>query len=486
MENKQDTYLFAFDKKNEEVKNFFDRIAEKRDTWKKWNSYYYREHYKYLRFLISENQRVLVLGSSTGQLLNELKPFYGVGVDISEKMIEIARKKYPSLTWIHGDIEAPDVLLGIKGPFDYIVLSGTLGYIKDCQEVFNRLHRLCNRNTRLVINYYSWLWDPILFIGEKLRLKMPQIDRNWLSSKSIRGILKLEDYDTVKTEWRQLVPFNFIGLGYLINRYIATLPVLRRFCLMHYVVARSLRHQGLLNPSVSIIIPCKNEAGNIEPAVRRIPKTIGPTEIIFVEGGSKDNTAEEILRVKSYYTDFDIKFVRQQGKGKWNAVKEGFACATGEVLMILDADLTMPPEELSKFYIAIKDGKGEFVHGTRMVYPQEKDAMQTLNRYANSIFSIIFTWLLNEHFTDTLCGTKVLTRENWLRIDNECNYFGKFDPFGDFYLIFGAYKQNLKIVEIPIRYRAREYGKTQISRFRHGLYLMRMVGFAFRKLKALN
>jgi len=484
MGNEASIGLPNFLNRNDDVKRFFDSVAENRDKWKKRNYYYYKEHYKYLRFLISERKRVLVLGSSTGQLLFELKPSYGVGVDISAKMVDIARTKYPKLNWIHGDIENPEVLLGLEGTFDYIVLSNTVSYIKDCQHLFEQLHHVCDQNTRIIISYYSWLWDPVLSIGEKLRLKMPQIPLNWLSTKSIRAILHLADYDTVKSELRQLIPFRLLGLGPLINRYIAPLPFIRRLCLMNYVVARSSLYQGLSNPSVSVVVPCKNEAGNIEQAVKRIPAIFTELEILFIEGGSSDNTVQEIHRVISAYPEKNIKFVPQRGKGKWDAVKEGFAHAKMEILMILDADLTMPPEELSKFYNAIKLGKGEFIHGTRMVYPQEKAAMQTLNRYANSFFSILFSWLLNEQFTDTLCGTKVLTKVHWLKLDSECKYLEKFDPFGDFYLIFGAFKQNLKIIEIPIRYRAREYGSTQISRFRHGLYLMRMVGFAYRKLKA--
>lgn len=233
-----------------------------------------------------------------------------------------------------------------------------------------------------------------------------------------------------------------------------------------------------------MLIPCRNEKGNIEPAIERLPAFCQDIEIIYVEGGSKDGTPEEIQRVIAKYPQLDIKVLTQDGKGKGDAVRKGFAHARGDVLMILDADLTMPPEALPKFYDAIASGKGEFINGTRLVYPMEQEAMRFLNLLANQTFSWLFSWLLNQRFTDTLCGTKVLTKKHYEAIAANRKYFGDFDPFGDFDLIFGASKLNLKVIEIPITYASRRYGETQISRFRHGVLLLGMVIFAFKKLKA--
>jgi glycosyltransferase involved in cell wall biosynthesis len=232
-----------------------------------------------------------------------------------------------------------------------------------------------------------------------------------------------------------------------------------------------------------VIIPARNEAGNIEDAVRRTPKMGTWTELIFVEGHSKDDTWDEIERVRAAYPERRITTLRQTGKGKGNAVREGYAVATGDILMILDADLTMPPEDLPKFYDAISSGKAEFANGSRLVYPMDKKAMQFLNMIANKFFGLSFSWLLGQKVKDTLCGTKVLTRQHYLKIAANRAYFGEFDPFGDFDLLFGADKQNLKIRDIPIRYRERTYGTTNIQRWRHGLLLFRMLGVAARKLK---
>ena len=182
---------------------------------------------------------------------------------------------------------------------------------------------------------------------------------------------------------------------------------------------------------------------------------------------------------------WDIKVLQQDGKGKGDAIRKGFDNASGDVLMILDADLTVPPAALPKFYRAIASGKGEFINGTRLVYPMEYEAMRLLNHIANRTFAKVFSYLLNQRFTDTLCGTKVLTRTAYRQIVTGRRYFGDFDPFGDFDLIFGAAKLNLKLIEVPIRYTSRTYGETQISRFRHGLLLLRMVVFAWWKLKAI-
>ena len=300
-----------------------------------------------------------------------------------------------------------------------------------------------------------------------------------------RDLLALSDFEVVKREWRQLLPRRWFGLGPLINRYIGTVPLIRGFSLRHYLVARSLVQKRPAVRSATVVIPCRNERGNIEAAVTRMPRFCDDIEILFVEGHSHDGTLEEIHRVIAACQDRDIKVLVQDGKGKADAVFKAFAHARGDVLIVLDADLTMPPEQLPKFWNALALGRGEFINGSRLVYPMEKEAMRFLNLIANRFFSILFTWLLNQRFTDTLCGTKVLKRTDYERLRRGHGYFGDFDPFGDFELIFGAAKLNLKVVEVPVRYANRVYGETQISRFRHGLLLLRMVVFAYRKFKAL-
>ena len=462
-----------------------DRLAPERDAWIRRNQYYYQYEWSYLRFLVPECSRVLELGCDTGQLLAALKPSRGVGVDISEGMIEVAKRTYSKLEFHTGDIEDLETIDALEGPFDVIILSDTIGFLDDCEETMAGLHKVCGPETRFIVVYYSHLWEPVLRLTEKIGAKMPMMDVNWLSTKDIINLLELADFDVVKHERKQLLPKRLLGLGLLVNRFIAPLPGFRLLCLRQYVVARSLRASIENTPSASVVIPCRNERGNIEVAVQRLPRFCDDLEVIFVEGHSSDGTFEEALRVKEMYADRNIKVVRQEGEGKGDAMRKGFETASGDILMILDADLTVAPETLPKFYRAIAGGKGEFVNGTRLVYPMQRGAMQFLNTLANRAFAAIFSFLLDERFTDTLCGTKALSRRNYRRIADNRAYFGELDPFGDFDLIFGAAKLGLKFVEIPVRYASRAYGTTQISRFRHGWMLIRMVARAFLKLKAI-
>jgi glycosyltransferase involved in cell wall biosynthesis len=274
----------------------------------------------------------------------------------------------------------------------------------------------------------------------------------------------------------------------LFNNILAKLPFIRLFSINNFTFAKPIdRSEQILEVkdySVSVIIPARNESGNIENAIRRIPQMGSHTEIIFVEGNSKDDTWERIVEVQKKYLDAkDIKITQCNTPGKSFAVRKGFEMAAGDILMILDADLTVQPEDLPKFYDIIASGKADFVNGSRLVYQMDKNAMGTINLFGNKFFSIAFTWLLDQRFKDTLCGTKVIFKKDYQRLAENRKFFGEFDPFGDFDLLFGAHKLNLCIVELPIHYKERTYGSTNISRFKHGLILLKMCFFAARKIK---
>jgi glycosyltransferase involved in cell wall biosynthesis len=326
----------------------------------------------------------------------------------------------------------------------------------------------------------------VLKLAEALQLRAKQPQINYIATADFLNLMDLADFEMINGEQRQLIPARWFGIGRFVNRFIAPLPGIRKLCLRTYLVGRPIRQFPDREFSASILIPCRNERGNIENAILRMPKFGSSQEILFVEGNSSDGTFEECERVRDAYKDsWDIKVLKQDGRGKGDAVRKGFSAATGDVLMILDADLTMPPEALPKFHSVIETGKAEFVNGTRLVYPMEREAMRPLNFIANRFFAYLFSYLVNTRLTDTLCGTKVLLRRDYEVLARERDYFGNFDPFGDFDLIFGAAKQNLKIVETPVHYKARTFGETQISRFRDGWLLLKMVWFAYRKLKAI-
>lgn len=458
-----------------------DAQAPDSDRWKRKNRYYYESIERIVRFHVPPGSSVLEIGCGTGDLLAALEPSRGVGIDISPKVVEIARAKHPVLSFLVGEAED----LPRSEPFDYVVLSDLIGYLDDVQRSFEQLNRVCHTRTRVIITYYNYLWEGVLRAGERLGMKRPQPDQNWLALVDLQNLLSLAGFQTVSMGYKVLLPVRIPLLSSLCNRVLANLPLLRKLCLVEFIIVRPAPVAVPENTlSCSVVVPARNERGNIEDAVRRIPEMGRHTEIIFVEGNSRDGTAEEIERVIAAHPERTVKLVRQgSGVGKGDAVRKGFAAATGDVLMILDADLTVPPEELPKFLKTLASGSGEYVHGSRLVYPMEKQAMRFLNTLGNKFFSLAFTWLLDQRFKDTLCGTKVLYRRDHERIAAGRSYFGDFDPFGDFDLIFGAAKLDLKIVEIPIRYRERTYGTTQISRFRHGWLLLRMCLFALRRIK---
>jgi SAM-dependent methyltransferase len=474
--------------RQERIRALFDAAAAAPIRWADRNRAFHEADRAYLRFLIPDGATVLEIGCGVGDTLAALNPARGVGIDLSPATVAQARARHPQLEFHAGNAEDPAALDAIDGPFSHILLSGTIGFLDDIEETLRLLRRFATPKTRIIVSYHSRAWEPILWAAEKLGMRMPQGQQNWLSTTDIVNLLDLAGWEPVRREWRQLIPKRLLGLGPLVNRCVAPLPGIRRLCLRSYVVARPQAVETVTvdgnPPSVTVLIPCRNERGNIENAIRRLPRFAPDIEVLYCEGHSKDGTYEECERVRDAYPDWDIKVMRQPGKGKGDAVRAGFKVARGDILIILDADLTVPPETMGKFYQAMVSGKGEFVNGTRLVYPMAAEAMRFLNFLANRAFARIFSYLLNQRFTDTLCGTKVLWRKDYEEIVANRHYFGDFDPFGDFDLIFGAAKLNLKIVEVPVRYADRSYGETQISRFTHGWLLARMVIFAWKKLKA--
>jgi len=366
-------------------------------------------------------------------------------------------------------------------------LSNIVGFCENVLDVFKELHKVCHPQTRIMVSYYSRLWEPMIKIGEKIGIKKSAPQQNWLSQDDLKNLLHLAGFETYRTNMRVLVPFNIPVISTVFNKYIARLPLINNLCLNQFVAARPAPNpqEDISNKySVSVVVPARNESGNIEDAILRTPNMGKGTELIFIEGNSTDDTWDKIQEMyEKYKGTHNIKIGQQEGKGKGDAVRKGYDMATGDILMILDADLTVPPEDLSKFYEALASGKGEFINGSRLVYPMEKEAMRFLNTLGNKFFSMAFSWLLEQPIKDSLCGTKVLLKSDYEKLKKNRKFFGEFDPFGDFDLLFGAYKLNLKIIDLPIRYHERTYGDTNISRFRHGVILLKMCAYAATKIK---
>lgn len=433
---------------------------------------------RYVAFLVPPGARVLEIGCGLGDLLAAVKPSRGVGVDFSPKTIEIAKGRHPEIEFHVADALA----FTADETFDYIILSDLVNDLPDVQAVLERLHRVARPQTRLVITFFNNVWRPVLAVAERFGAKAPAPQQNWLSLGDMRNLLHLAGWEPIKDDVRILWPVKTPVVDALANRWLA--PLCAPVCLSVFLVARPRpTWDARREYSCSVIIPARNEAGNIAAAVARTPDMGRSTELIFIEGHSTDGTWEEIERVRVQNPDRRITVLKQQGRGKGGAVREAIQVATGELLFILDADLTMPPEQLPKFYEVARSGTADFVNGVRLVYPMEDEAMQFANMVANYLFGLIFSWLLGQRVKDTLCGTKVMFRRDYELLARERAYFGDFDPFGDFDLLFGAAKLNLRIIDLPIRYQARQYGSTNIQRWRHGVLLLRMAMVAALRLK---
>ncbi|MBI4635867.1 MAG: glycosyltransferase [Candidatus Rokubacteria bacterium] len=454
------------------LREFFDRYAPIADTPARRNTEYQGTVRALARFYIPPGARVLEVGCGTGDLLAAVSPGDGLGIDLSEEMLRLARTKYPALRF--RTMVAEELDLGGER-FDYIVLSDLLGYLYDIRRVFDGLRAACHPKTRVVLHWYSRLWQPVISLAERLGLRYPLPVLNWTTPEDVANLLHLAGFEPIHRRGHILLPRRVPGLTRLANRYLAHLPGLRLLTLTNWVVARPLDLPPREPPTrVSVVSPCRNEAGNIEPLVRRLPRMGSHTELIFVEGHSRDGTLEECRRVAEAYPDRDIKVFVQEGTGKADAVRLGFTRATGDVLIILDADLSVAPEDLPQFYEVLASVKGEFVNGSRLVYAMDPRAMRFLNLLGNRAFAKLLGWILGQPIKDTLCGTKALLREDYARIVAGRDYFGDFDPYGDFDLLFGAAKLNLRLVELPVRYHERTYGRTNIERFSDGWLLLRM------------
>ncbi len=461
----------------------YDRLAGQRDREMADQRYYSQQVQRLVATLVVPGSRVLEIGCGLGDLLAAVKPSVGVGIDVSPEMIEIAKRRNPDLTFRVADVERDPLP---EGPFDFVICSDVIGHLDDIQRGFERIHAMMAPNARLIVTYYNFAWEPVLKLAERFGLKTQWPEQNWVSLRDIVNLLQLSDFSVVREGTDILLPLSVPGLSDVANRVVSKMPIIKESALVNYVVARPAPEiKASTLPSVSVICPCRNEKGNIRDAIERTPMMGPMTELIFVDGNSSDGTREEIqAQIAGYRGPLKLSLVDQgSGKGKGDAVRKGFAAARGDVLMILDSDLTVIPEDLPKFYRALVTQKGDFINGVRLVYPMEGQAMRFLNLVGNKFFSFALSWLLEQPVKDSLCGTKVLYRRDYERIAAHRAFFGEFDPFGDFDLLFGAARLNLKIVDLPIRYRARTYGDTKISRFSHGMLLLKMTAFGFRKLR---
>lgn len=454
------------------VTDHFSKIAKDYDFWKNKNRYYYKQIKNFYERNIPIGKKVLELGCGTGDILHCVCPRYGVGLDKNGEMIKLAKNRFSDLNFLTASS------IKIEDKFEYVLMCDFLDHVSDIWEIFRELESSIEESSKVIITTVNPAWDSIFRILESWKLKMPERPHNFLFKADIINLLKLFSYQVEQEGLFLLLPIHIPFLSFILNRYLYRLPLIKNLCLVQYIIARKIKkeitHREL---SCSVVVPCFNEAENIKECLQRIPPMGKFTEVIFVDDGSTDATASVVKDLIS--KDTRVKLISYPvNKGKAHAIKAGFKAAQGEVLMILDADMTVMPEDLEKFFWAISIPGVDFVNGTRMVYPLEKEAMRGLNRLGNKMFSFLFTWLLGQRITDTLCGTKVILEETYRKID-----MTSYDQWGDFDLLLNVAKLQLRIVEMPVRYKRRLKGESKMRPFKHGFQLLIRCLIGFKELK---
>jgi SAM-dependent methyltransferase len=461
-------------------RDYFARAASERPAHPAARDFMADDLRQALARLLPEDASVLEVGCGAGDLVGAMPQHRRAGVDLLPEVIEEARRRHPQVEFHVGEATA---LEGLPS-FDAIICDRLVHSVLDIRALLASLAQRLADGGRLYLTAFNYLWELPTRLAEAMGWKLPSPTSNWLSESDFDNLFGLVGLEVVRFEDRLLLPLPAPIVGDAVNRYLAKLPVWQRLSLYRIYVLRKRQRPRPRTVTVSVVVPTRNEAGNVDAAIARTPVMGAGTELIFVEGGSSDGTWERIQEaIAAYDGPLVLRAFQQTGKGKGDAVRLGFSRAMGDLLMILDADLTVPPEELPVFFEAAVAGHADFLQGTRLVYPMDPGAMRFFNKIGNVAFSQLFSYLLQQPIKDTLCGTKVIWRTDYERLAAARHVFGDFDPFGDFDLIFGAARLNLKIGEIPVRYRERVYGETNISRWKHGWLLLRMSVVAARKLK---
>lgn len=477
MELVRDSESVTLDSWYGEIITYFDGFVDEADHWAAKTEGYHGLIRSIYRALLPGSARVLEIGCGRGDLLASLEPARGVGVDVSPRMIEAARKRHPELEFVQAAGES----ISLGETFDYIVLSDLVPYVDDLQALMAAIAAHCHQRTRVIANTYSNVWRAPLWVLQALRMRPARPVRNWVAPRDLINLFELGGFDVLEQRNEILLPARLGVLSLAVNGVLARLPLFRSLTLTCWLIARPLPRGGP-DYGVTVVVPCRNEAGMIDAIVKRVPEMGRGTEILFVENGSTDDTGARIEEAIERHPDRDIRLLVMPEGGKARAVHAGFAAARHELLMILDADLSVAPEDLPKFYDALVSGRGELINGSRLVYGMEPGAMRFLNMIGNKFFAWLMSFVLGQYVKDTLCGTKALHRDDYARIMSRREEIEGEDPYGDFDFLLGASLLGLKILNVPVRYAARTYGETKMERFPVGGKLVRLAVGGFRRI----
>jgi len=438
-----------------------------------WYPYYHRAVRDFFELVVPPGQDVLLAGYDGDWDLAALQPRRGVFLCTDP------RGAGPTRFERYGGYD----LRPITGTFDYIILKNALGSCPDIGAFLCELLRLCRPETRVIVYSYNYLWRPGLRLAEKLALKRRGGLQNWLSIRDLNNVLTTAGFQRTAVARWQICPFRLLGLGPLTNAVGKFLFFLDWLKLNQFQVFRPLPPAPLPDESVTVCLTCRDERDNIEPLVQAIPQLTPAQEILFVEGHSTDGTRAEIERVRQVYPEKNIRVIGQPGTGQGDAIRAGFSQARGNIIILLESDMTSPPENVRYVYEALRRRHAEFLEGSRFIYPLALNAMPLANQLGNGSFAYFFSWLFGGHLTDVLSGIKAVRKADFEKIRARWNEWGIDDPFGDFELLFGAVRLGLLCAEQAIHYRPRPYGQTKTRVWYHGYILAKMALNAFWRFR---
>jgi hypothetical protein len=444
------------------IKEYFERVAIDWERWENKNRFYHARIAHLIGGMIQPGSTVLELGSGTGDLLASLKPSHGVGLNVGQGLTNLAQQKYPDLEFHTIDVDSATT----PTTFDpqYVVMTNMLDYVYDVWDTLESLKPSIREHTLLILTTSNPLWAPLLRLASKLGLRFPESPRNFITNKDICSVLHLQGFDIVEDGLTLPVPKRIPIIGTLLNAILPEIPVVRYLSSVQYIAARPRVARPKL--SCSVVIPCHNESGNIQECLRRVPQMGSWTEIVVVDDGSTDDTCEKVKEIMAQ--DPRVRLIAlEKNQGKASAVRAGFDAAVGDVLMILDADMAVTPEELPKFLTPLQEGTADFVNGTRLIYPMHGKAMKVANFLGNKGFCFLASKVLRQRVSDTLCGTKVFLKRDYLHMP-----LGGVERWGDFDLLFGAARLKLRILEIPVHYTERRAGKSKMRVMVDGWYFL--------------
>ncbi len=454
--------------------NFFKSNFIKRLNFIQKKFFLFKEISTFLNNCLDHTKNIFIFcagNSILGQNIDSNKIF------IKEIDEQYQIKHKDNIHYVNENIE------NILSDCDTVVISDIEHQLNPAKNLLN-LSRIVGDNTKIILLSKNMVWMILIKIL-KLFFSFSPKKNNFLPSSYLDNLYSSCNLELIRQEKIIALPINIPFLTKIINR-IFRLPLLNFFCMSNIAILKkkiknSSNHKDL---KISFIIPCKNEQDNIKVFEQKINENTEPDEYLFGDDNSSDKTSDEIDKLIEKLSD--KKIIKYNGPGicKSENVYKGIDLSSGDIIVIYDADHTVSFEDI-KFSVSImKKTNVDFINCTRMIYPQKDGAMKFANFIGNTIFASLFSLLFKKKITDTLCGTKIFYKKDWEKIKENTSQWGMKDLWGDFDLLIGAYKNNLKITEVPVTYYERRENETKMtSLISNTLRMFFIVIYSYYKLR---